>query len=128
MLGNNDYGISCLKQLKGNIHIIRGNHDSNIRMDLYNNCYNVVEITEGQFLQYDKYHFYLSHYPCLCGNYDDKDKPLYKNMISLAGHVHTQDPFHDWDKGLIFHCEVDSNNCYLWNIDDIITKIKERKD
>lgn len=124
MLGDNDYGLSCLKQLKGNIHIIRGNHDSNTRMELYNKCHNIVEITEGQFLNYKNYHFYLSHYPCLCGNLDD-DKPLKARMISLCGHSHVKDPFADWDRGLIFHCEMDTNNCTPWLLDDVIEKIKE---
>lgn len=125
MLGNNEYGLSCIKQLKGNLHIIRGNHDSEVRMELYNNCYNIVEITEGQFLRYSKYHLYLSHYPCLCSNLDE-DKPLDKRIISICGHTHTQNPFADWDKGLIFHCEMDTNNCTPWLLKDIIKKIKEK--
>lgn len=126
MLGNNEVGISMIKQLKGNIHIIRGNHDTDSRMKLYNTCYNIVEITEGQFIKYNGYHFYLCHYPVLCSNYDE-DKPLKAQMISLCGHTHTKDPFNDWDKGNIFHVEVDTNNCYPWNIDDIIEKIKINK-
>ena len=125
MLGDNNYGLSCIKQLKGNIHIIRGNHCSDTRMKLYNHCWNVVEICEGKFLQYGKYHFYLSHYPCITSNFDD-DKPLPAKMISLCGHSHTQDPFADWDKGLIFHCEMDTNNCTPWSLDDIIERIKNK--
>ena len=125
MLGDNEYGISCLKQLKGQIHIIRGNHDTDTRMALYDKCWNIVEITEGQFFKYGKYHFYLSHYPCLTSNYDD-NKPLKAKVINLCGHTHTQDPFYDWDKGIIFHVEMDTNNNTPWLIDDIIKLIKER--
>ena len=125
MLNDNAAGLAAVKQLKGQIHVIRGNHDTDGRMDLYNNCYNIVEIVEGKYLVYKGYHFYLSHFPCLCGNFDGS-KPLKNRIISLCGHTHTQDPFLDWDKGLIFHCEVDSNNCYPWNLDDIIEKIKEK--
>ena len=126
MLNNNDAGIRAIKRLKGQIHVIRGNHDTQARMNLYNQCYNIVEITEGQFFKYNNYHFYLSHYPCLTSNYDD-DKPLKAKVINVCGHQHTQDPFVDWNKGIIFHAEVDSNNCYPWNIEDIIQKIKEKK-
>ena len=126
MLGDNNYGLSCIKQLKGNIHIIRGNHCTNTRMQLYQSCYNVVEVCEGKFLNYNNYHFYLSHYPCLCSNHDN-DKSLKARTISICGHSHVSDPFADWDKGLIFHCEVDTkSDCYPWNIDDIINKIKEK--
>ena len=125
MLNDNDAGIYAIKQLKGNIHLIRGNHDTDTRMELYNHCYNIVEITEGQFLNYNNYHFYLSHYPSITSNYDD-DKPLKKKMVSLCGHSHTKDPFADFGKGMIFHVEQDTNNCYPWLIDDIIELLKQK--
>lgn len=125
VLNDNELGLYCIKQLKGNIHIIRGNHDSDTRIPLYSSCWNVVEICEGKFLNYNNYHFYLSHYPCICSNWD-YDKPLKSRTISLCGHVHTENPFKDWDKGLIYHCEMDTNYCYPWNIDDIILNIKEK--
>lgn len=124
MLGNNDVGISFIKQLKGNIHLIRGNHDTDVRMDIYNHCYNIVEICEGKFLKYKNYHFYLSHYPCIVSNYD-KDKPLKSRTISLCGHSHTKDKFMDMDKGLIYHCEVDAHDNKPVLIDNIIQDIKE---
>jgi len=124
MLGDNDLGLRLIKNLKGNIHVIRGNHDTDTRLDLYNQCYNIVEVTEGQFFKYNKYHFYLSHFPALVGNYDDNG--LKKGYLGLCGHYHTTDPFIDWNKGKIFHCEVDTNNCYPWNIDTIIEKIKQK--
>jgi calcineurin-like phosphoesterase family protein len=78
------------------------------------------------FLKYNKYHFYLSHFPTICSNYDDEG--LKHCMIGLCGHTHTKDPFLDMDKGLIFHTEVDTNNCYPWLLDDIIEKTKEYLD
>ena len=126
MLNDNDTGIKLIKQLKGDIHIVRGNHDTDTRMQLYNDCYNVVEITEGQFLKYGKYHFYLSHYPCLTSNMD-MDKPLKARTVSLCGHSHTKNKFKDMDKGLIFHVELDTNNCHLWLLDDIIKELKNYK-
>jgi calcineurin-like phosphoesterase family protein len=126
MLGDNDYGLSCLKQLKGRIHIIRGNHDTDTRMGLYRTCWNVVEVCEGKFLRYERYHFYLSHYPCLTSN-NDVDKPLKARTISLCGHSHTNDKFQDMDKGLIYHCELDAHDNKLILIDDIIEDIKNYK-
>ena len=122
MLNDNEHGIKCLKSLKGNIHIIRGNHDSPVRIKLYEDCHNVVEVCEGKYLQYKKYHFYLSHYPCLCGNHDE-DKPLKARVISLCGHTHTPNSFIDFDKGLIYHCEVDAHNNYPISLDNVIEDI-----
>lgn len=122
MLNDNEMGLYCIKQLKGNIHIIRGNHDSETRIKLYSSCWNVVEVCEGKYLNYNGYHFYLSHYPCLCSNFD-YDKPLKAKIISLCGHTHTQNKFQDMDKGLIYHVEVDAHNCYPIEIDQIIEDI-----
>ena len=94
--------------------------------NLYKQCYNVVEVCDAKYLRYGKYHFFLSHYPCITSNFDD-DKPLQKRIISIAGHTHTKDKFKDMDKGIIFHCEMDTNNCYPWLLDDIIENIKNYK-
>lgn len=125
MLNDNEAGIEKIKQLKGQIYVVRGNHDSEIRVNLYNNCDNIIKVTEGQFLRYGKYHFYLSHYPTLCSNFDDS-KPLKARMISLCGHSHSQDAFADWDKGLIYHVELDAHNNFPVSIDSIIKDIKNK--
>ena len=125
MLNNNEEGIKCLKSLKGHIRIIRGNHDSETRIQLYKECWNVVEVIEGKFLNYKNYHFFLSHFPCITSNYD-VDKPLKARMISLCGHSHTQDKWQDFDKGLIYHCELDCHNNKPILIDDIIIDIQKK--
>lgn len=129
MLNNNDIGIKMLKDIAcHNIHIILGNHDSKVRVGLYKNCWNVVEVAAAAYLTHKKYNFFLSHYPTLCSNYDDADKPLKKRMISLCGHSHTQDKFADMDKGIIYHVELDAHNNYPVSIDTIIEDIKNYKE
>ena len=123
MLNNNEMGIWLIKQLKGHIHIICGNHDSEARRALYTDCYNVVEVVDAKRLKYDGYHFFLSHYPCLCANYDD-GRPLKKQCISLCGHSHYRNPFRDMDKGLIYHCELDCNSIQPILINKIIENLK----
>lgn len=123
MLGDNESAIKMFKNLKGSIHIIRGNHDTNTRMDLYNDCYNVVEVTEGQYLKIEGQNFYLCHYPTMTSNLDS-DKPLKTRLISLAGHCHTKNKFKDMDKGLIYHVEVDAHNNKPVSIDTILEDIK----
>ena len=123
MLNDNEQGIKLLKSLKGNIHIVLGNHDTDTRIDLYSNCWNVVEIELAIKMKYKGYHFFLSHYPCMTSNFDD-DKPLKQRLISLCGHTHTKDPLLHWIDHPIFHCELDTNNCYPWNLDEIIKNIE----
>lgn len=125
ILNDNELGIKLIKSLKGKIHIILGNHDSKARIELYRGCHNVVEICYATPLKYKNYNFYLSHYPTLCGNHDE-GKPLERRVISLCGHTHTADKFLDWDKGLIYHVEMDAHDCKPVLLDNIIEDIKEK--
>lgn len=123
LLSDTEGGLACLKQLKGRIHIIRGNHDSDSRIELYKDCWNVVEICEGKFLKIGKQSFFLSHYPCLTSNYDS-DKPLKARIISLCGHSHTKNKFADFDKGLIYHVELDAHDLKPVSAEQVIEDIK----
>lgn len=123
MLNDNDEGARLIKSLKGKLHIVLGNHDTDARRALYSDCYNVVEVVDAKRLTYDGYHFFLSHYPCLCANYDDS-RPLKKQCISLCGHSHYRNPFQDMDKGLIYHCELDCNSIQPILINKIIENLE----
>lgn len=125
MLSDNVEGIKLLKSLKGKIHIVLGNHDTDTRIDLYSHCWNVVEIEAAIRLKYNKYRFFLCHYPTICGNYDD-GKELRKHTISLCGHTHTKDRFCDWNKGLIYHVDMDAHNCTPVDINEVISDIQEK--
>lgn len=123
MLNDNDYGLSCLKQLKGKIHIIRGNHCTDARIALYKECLNVVEVCDAKYLKVGKQSFFLSHYPCLTSNFD-MNKPLNRRIINLCGHTHCKNKYKDMDKGLIYHVELDAHNCKPISIEEIIKDIK----
>lgn len=122
MLNDNDYGLKCLKQLNGKIHIICGNHDTNTRRALYKDCYNVVEVVDAKRLKYNGYSFFLSHYPCLCANKDD-GRSLKRQCASLCGHSHYRNPFRDIDKGLIYHCELDCHKNMPVEVNKIIEEL-----
>ena len=125
MLGNNEHGLKCLKQVNGKIHIICGNHCTDARRTLYESCYNIVEVVDAKRLKYNGYHFFLSHYPTLCSNHDS-DKPLKRRCISLCGHTHTPDCWADWDTGLIYHCELDAHHNTPVALDTIINDIEQK--
>ena len=115
-------GLGLLTWLNGKLHLVRGNHDSDKRWAAYKELDNVVEIETAMYLKYGKYHFYLSHFPSLCSNWDDKG--LKHCTINLCGHTHTTDPFADMDKGLIYHVEVDAHDNYPVCIDKVIEDLK----
>ena len=125
MLGDNELGIKMIKQLKGKIHIILGNHDTTSRKALYEECYNVVDIKYADVIKFNGYTFYLSHYPSITSNHDD-EKPLNRKVISLCGHIHTSDKWHDWNNGLIYHVEMDAHGCQVVNIEQIISDIQNK--
>ena len=123
-LNNNEEGMSYMRRLPGKKHIIWGNHCTEARQELMKSegfdC-----LGYAHQIRLNGYSFYLSHYPTLTSNYDD-DKPLKRKTINLCGHTHTKDKFLDFDKGLIFHVQLDTNNCYPILLDDIIKDIKEK--
>lgn len=125
MLNDNEHGMECLRRLNGVIKIIRGNHDTDARWQLYGTLPNVELLGYATMLKYNKYSFYLSHYSSITGNFD-YDKPLRQQVINLCGHSHAQNPFIDIDKGLIYHCELDAHNCYPVLLDDIIEEMKAK--
>ena len=128
MLNDDEHGLKCLQRLNGHIHLIRGNHDTDNRLLKYTECWNVELVCNwATVIKSGKQSIYLSHYPTITSNYDI-DKPLKVRVISVCGHSHTKDPFADWDKGLIFHCELDTNNCKPWNLEDILKAIRKRLD
>lgn len=126
MLEDNERATEYFSQLKGNIHIILGNHDSQNRQELYETFSNVVDIKYADVIKIKKQHYYLSHYPTFCSNYDDK--PYHNHLINLYGHTHQQTNFFN-DNPFMYHVGLDSHNCYPISIDeidkDIHTKINE---
>lgn len=124
MLSDDVNGIKCIVSLNGRIHIIRGNHDSDRRIELYQHCFNVLDVQNSAYLHYNGLHFYLTHYPTLTSNFD-YDKPLKARLLNLCGHTHTPEIFGDWDRynAPIYHCELDAHNCYPISLNQIIADI-----
>ena len=128
MLNDNELGCKFFNQLKGDKVIILGNHDTDNRKELYRHLRGVNGLRSIKYadqIKYNGYNFYLSHYPTLTSRPDIK-RPLNKILINLCGHIHTKDRFEDWDKGYIYHCELDAHNMYPVLIDNIIKDIEEK--
>ncbi len=120
MLGNED-NIKLIKTLKGNIHIVRGNHDTDARMKLYSQCWNVVEITEGQFLKVNGQNFYLCHYPTMTSNLE-KGTNLKEYTINLYGHTHQKTNFYQ-DIPFMYHVGLDSHDCKPVALEEVLSDI-----
>lgn len=120
MLGGSDRmkdGLNLLSQLKGDIHIVRGNHDTDTRWEAYQNLYNVVEVSNAIYLKYKGFHFYMSHFPTFTANLEKES--LKQCTINLYGHTHQQTNFYN-DMPFMYHVGVDSHNNCPVSIDDAI--------
>lgn len=123
MLNDNEKGIEVLKNLKGKIHIIIGNHDTDTRVKLYKELPSVVEVVYATMIRYSGYRFYLSHYPTLTSNLDEKD--LKQQTINLYGHTHQKMNFFD-DNPAMYHVGLDSHDMKLVSIEQIIEDCKKK--
>ena len=129
MLGNSAKGIDCIKRMGGKLHIVRGNHDTDTRWEMYSELPNVVEQSNAIIFKYKKHHFYLSHYPTLTGNLEKES--LTQMTLNLFGHTHQKTNFY-MDMPYMYHCGIDSHDCKPVLLDNIIeemyAKVKECKE
>lgn len=115
---------ALIERLNGNIHIIRGNHDTDRRIAMYGSCKNVVSAgLWAEVIKYKGYHFYLSHFPTITANLEKES--LKQCTLNLFGHTHQLDNFY-LDTPMYYHVGVDSHNCYPVLIDDIIQEMKDK--
>ena len=122
MLGDNENGRKLLSQLKGELHVILGNHDTEARVDIYRNLYNVVEVCYATQIKIDGWNFYLSHYPTMTCNLE---KDFSKHcLLNLYGHTHQKENFYN---GLPFcyHVGLDSHNCTPIEFNEVIADIQK---
>lgn len=122
ILNDIEKGYQYFNALNGYINIILGNHDGKTKIDLFKRISNVNIMGYAWLLQYHKFNFFLSHYPSITSNYDDKD--LKKRTINLHGHSHQTNNFLFPDNPFIYHVGLDSHNCTPITIDEIISDIK----
>ena len=126
MLGDNEYGLNCIKRLSGHIHIILGNHDTETRAALYLHCPNVETIDYAREEKFEKNYFFLCHYPVITANYDDQ-KAWAKHLINLHGHTHSDKRFYN-NNPYMYNVSLDAHYNYPVELNEIIDDIKMFKE
>lgn len=119
LLGNAEEGLKYLKQLKGKIHICLGNHDTATREKIFKDLGWDVQLCAR--LKYKKLNFYLSHYPTITHNLEEKE--IWQVVINLFGHTHQTTNFYH-DDPWMYHVGVDSHDGYPVSLDQIILDVK----
>ena len=119
MLGDFEQGLSYLKQLKGKIHVCLGNHDTSRREQAYRDLGWDVQLCAR--MKYKKISFYLSHYPTITHNIDEKE--LWQVVVNLYGHTHQTTNFYH-DDPWMYHVGVDSHDGYPVSMDQVLADIR----
>ena len=129
--GNSQFVSNIIKQLNGNIILIKGNHDlRNMNPTLYNMFSDAVY--QARIL-IDKQTVYLNHFPFLC--FEHGDINLYKDnySIQLFGHVHSGPLTSSEDVNRLnilfptqYDVGVDNNNYTPISWTDVKNKIKQQ--
>lgn len=120
MLGDLDTGMGILKQLKGNINLAIGNHDTTNRIHEFNNLTNFNNIQFGYRLTHGKKSFILTHYPTLTGNFDNS------KTYSIHGHTHSPNTFCEYD--MMYNICCDAHDCKPIALEDVFKEINEHRD
>lgn len=120
-LNSNSLGLKLLQKLNGKIHIAIGNHDTENRIKLFNECPNILDCSYGYRINYKKKTLLLTHYPTIVGNFDEDINS--RKTINLCGHNHTKDKFLHWSQGC-YHVELDAHNNRPVSLEEIMADIK----
>lgn len=124
MLNDNAHGLECFKRLNGQIFMIWGNHDSDTRKNLLAEYCHIVGGWYAWLIKYGKFSIYMSHYPTLTSNYDQKH--FSQHVLSLHGHTHQRTNWLDSKNPFLYHVGLDSHNNTPVHIDEVISDIRQR--
>ena len=109
MLNDNEEGLRCASQLNGQIILLGGNHDTDVRLELLRQLPNWEYGGLAHTEKINGYNFYLSHYPTVTCNLDN-GASLKKIMINIHGHVHSKERF-IYDAPFMYNVAMDAHNC-----------------
>ena len=123
--------IAYLNQLNGHQIWLLGNHDTSSKIDkVIAGCeriftlHNYEQSSYATMLKRGKLSLYLSHYPTLTANYDEKH--FNQHVISLHGHTHQQKNWLQPENPFLYHVGMDSHNCTPVHIEEVISDIRNQ--
>lgn len=124
IMSDNEKGVELYKKLNGTSFMIWGNHCTDNKKNLLAEHCHIVGGWYAYQIKYSKMTIYMSHYPTLTANYDDKH--FSQHVLALHGHTHQQTNFLSPSNPFMYHVGVDSHNCTPVHIDEVITEIRQR--
>ena len=105
-MGTVDASRDCIERLNGKIVLIRGNHDSPKRIEMYKEL--GIEVHDIFYLNYKGRYFILCHFPIASEEFIKMVIKDNSEVVNLYGHVHSNAP-----KGYVngtYHVGMDTND------------------
>lgn len=118
VMGKHTDAYDLLCRLNGKIIVVRGNHDTNPRLEIYKKL--GFEVKDIHYFQYKGLWFICCHFPIMSeewmnmviGNHAES-----RNIVLCYGHVHGNTP-HGYYEGT-YHVGVDTNNLTPVSVENI---------
>ena len=114
-----------LSKLKGKIYLLRGNHDTDAKMQYY------TEVWGGKIkrvehpddpIKYNGKVFMLSHYRMVTGSLETNPKHC---VFNLHGHEHTKNIFFE-ERPYFYNVCMDAHGCKLISLDSVCDDIDNK--
>ena len=124
-LTDSEDALKYLLRLNGKHYWIYGNHDTKKKINLFlDEVPNLYDIGYAWVIKEGKHSIYMSHYPTLTANFDDKK--FSQHVISLHGHTHQKVNWLQSTNPFLYHVGVDSHNNTPVHIDEVLADVKNR--
>lgn len=95
IMGKADGVREILPRLNGNIVLVRGNHDTAAKLEIYRNEFQhkVAAIKEVHYVDYKGIAFVFCHFPLVNGEFGKMVAARHEQVVFVHGHVHNSTPF-----------------------------------
>lgn len=105
-MGSYDKIAPLIKRLNGKIILVRGNHDTPKRIEVYKSL--GIEVQDIAYIRYKGRFFILCHFPIASEEFMDMVVRDNSEVVNLYGHIHHNAP-KGYHKGT-YHVGVDTND------------------
>lgn len=113
-----------LPELNGHIILVRGNHDTDNKVKIYQEDYpDKIEVRDLAYIKDGKDTYICSHYPMFVGEWNNSRN---NKLYCLSGHSHIKDSFYN-NIPLNYHVGVDAHEYTPINFEQIKKEIKEKE-
>ena len=113
-----------IESLNGNLHIVKGNHDTDSRIKMYYSCKNVIDVNPAFYKKIEGYTCFLAHFPCITSNLEKET--LKQCVLNFFGHTHSKDKFYQ-DIPFMYNVACDAHFCTPVSFEEAIHDMKMKR-